>query len=276
MSTIESVLGPLETSKLGFTLSHEHIVVSSAGIPQIYPEFIQRDESIAEAIKVLTHAKTEGLDSIIDVTTLDLGRDIHMLEQVSKESGVNIICATGTWRDIPRAFWNAPIGKVADLYKREISTGIEDTNIKAGIIKVANDTGGVTREGEIILRAAARAQKETGVPISTHTWAPDRVGEQQVRIFEDEIGKMNRSITDTRGSILAVSQFTLAADTTRGNRPGFSAGADFVSAERMYEHFISKIINLGLPTETGRFRTNMQIALVNDGPVTIWIDTASR
>ena len=116
MSTIESVLGPLETSKLGFTLSHEHIVVSSAGIPQIYPEFIQRDESIAEAIRVLTHAKTEGLDSIIDVTTLDLGRDIHMLEQVSKESGVNIICATGTWRDIPRAFWNAPIGKVADLY----------------------------------------------------------------------------------------------------------------------------------------------------------------
>ncbi len=105
-------------------------------------------------------------------------------------------------------------------------------------------------------------------------WLAQKIS--KLRIFEDETGKMNRSITDTRGSILAVSQFTLAADTTRGNRPGFSAGADFVSAERMYEHFISKIINLGLPTETGRFRTNMQIALVNDGPVTIWIDTASR
>ena len=188
MSNIESVLGPMETSDLGFTLSHEHIVVSSAGIPQIYPEFIQREDSITEAIKVLSEAKDEGLDSIIDVTTLDLGRDIHMLAKVSKESGVNIICATGTWRDIPRVFWNASIDSVATLYKREITTGIEDTNIKAGIIKVANDVGGVTREGEVILRAAARAQRETGVPISTHTWAPDRVGEQQGRVFEGSFG----------------------------------------------------------------------------------------
>ncbi|MDE0745635.1 MAG: phosphotriesterase-related protein, partial [SAR202 cluster bacterium] len=129
---------------------------------------------------------------IIDVTTLDLGRDIDMLSKVSKESGVNIICATGTWRDIPRVFWNASVDSVATLYKREITTGIEGTNIKAGIIKVANDVGGVTREGEVILRAAARAQKETGVPISTHTWAPDRVGEQQVRVFEDEKVDLNR------------------------------------------------------------------------------------
>ena len=192
MSKVESVLGPMETSDLGFTLSHEHIVVSSAGIPQIYPEFIQREDSITEAIKVLSEAKEEGLDSIIDVTTLDLGRDINMLAKVSKESGVNIICATGTWRDIPRVFWNASVDSVATLYKREITTGIEGTDIKAGIIKVANDVGGVTREGEVILRAAARAQKETGVPISTHTWAPDRVGEQQVRVFEDEKVDLNR------------------------------------------------------------------------------------
>ncbi len=192
MTKIESVNGTIDTSELGFTLSHEHVVVSSAGIPQIYPEFIQREESINEGIRALSAAKAEGLDSIIDVTTLDLGRDIHMLEKVSRESGVNIICATGTWRDIPRAFWNATSDSVAALYTREIKVGIEGTDIKAGIIKVANDVGGVTREGEIILRAAARAQKETGVPISTHTWAPDRVGEQQVRIFEDEKVDLNR------------------------------------------------------------------------------------
>ena len=69
---------------------------------------------------------------------------------------------------------------IAPLYIREIEEGIENTGIKAGIIKVANDMGGVTEEGEIILRAAARAQKATDVPISTHTWAPERVGEQQV------------------------------------------------------------------------------------------------
>ena len=115
-----------------------------------------------------------------------------MIEQVSRESGVNIICATGTWRDIPRVFWTATPDMIAPLYIREIEEGIEGTGIKAAIIKVANDMGGVTPEGEIILRAAARAQKATGVPISTHTWAPERVGEQQVRIFEDEGVDLNR------------------------------------------------------------------------------------
>ena len=192
MVRIQSVLGPIDSSDLGFTLSHEHVVVSSAGIPHIYPEFIRRDESITEGIKQLREAKKEGLNSIIDVSTIDLGRDIRLIEQVSRESGINIICATGTWRDIPRAFWNATPDSVAKLYKREIEVGIEDTGIKAGIIKVANDMGGVTREGEVILRAAARTQKATGIPISTHTWAPDRVGEQQVRIFEDEGVDLNR------------------------------------------------------------------------------------
>ena len=81
---------------------------------------------------------------------------------------------------------------IAPLYIREIEEGIEGTDIKAAIIKVANDVGGVTPEGEIILRAAARAQKATGVPISTHTWAPERVGEQQVAIFEDEGVDLNK------------------------------------------------------------------------------------
>ncbi len=122
----------------------------------------------------------------MDVTTIDLGRDIGMLQEVSRSSGVQIICATGTWLDIPRVFWRASPDMVASLFIREITQGIENTGVKAGIIKVANDIGGVTREGEIILRAAARAQKATSVPISTHTWAPERVGDQQVRIFEDE------------------------------------------------------------------------------------------
>ncbi len=115
-----------------------------------------------------------------------------MLQEVSRSSGVQIICATGTWLDIPRVFWRASPDMVASLFIREITQGIENTGVKAGIIKVANDIGGVTQEGEIILRAAARAQKATSVPISTHTWAPERVGDQQVRIFEDEGLDLNR------------------------------------------------------------------------------------
>ena len=192
MATINSVLGPMDTADLGFTLSHEHVIVTSAGIQYVYPEFIDRAGTVERGIADLNTAYSEGLRTIIDVTTLDLGRDIRLLEQVSRESGVNIICATGTWRDIPRVFWTSTPDMIAPLYIREIEEGIENTGIKAGIIKVANDMGGVTDEGEIILRAAARAQKSTSVPISTHTWAPERVGEQQVAVFEDEGVDLNR------------------------------------------------------------------------------------
>ena len=182
----------MDTSDMGFTLSHEHVLVTSAGIQYVYPEFIDREGTINRAVTEFKQAYSEGLRTIVDVTTIDLGRDIRMLEQVSRESGINIICATGTWRDIPRVFWSATPDMIAPLYIREIEEGIEGTGIKAAIIKVANDVGGVTPEGEIILRAAARAQKATGVPISTHTWAPERVGEQQVRIFEEEGVDLNR------------------------------------------------------------------------------------
>ena len=192
MTTVNSVLGPLDTSELGFTLSHEHVLVASAGIQYVYPEFIEREATIDRAVAQLTEAYGEGLRTIVDVTTIDLGRDIRMLEEVSRKTGVQMICATGTWRDIPRAFWTASPDMIAPLYIREVQEGIEGTGIKAGVIKVANDVGGVTAEGEIILRAAARAQRETGVPISTHTWAPERVGEQQVKIFEEEGVDLNR------------------------------------------------------------------------------------
>ena len=186
MATVSSVLGPIDTAEMGFTLSHEHVLVGSAGIQYVYPEFMARDTIIERGIRDLKEAYDEGLRTIIDVTTIDLGRDIRLLEEVSRGSGVQIICATGTWRDIPRVFWSADPDDIAPLYIREIEEGIEGTGIKAGVIKVANDVGGVTPEGEIILRAAARAHKATGAPISTHTWAPERVGEQQVRIFEEE------------------------------------------------------------------------------------------
>ncbi len=192
MALINSVLGPLDTADLGFTLSHEHVLTASAGIQQTFPEFIDRAGAIEEGVTQLRAAYAEGVRTIVDVTTMDLGRDIRLLEEVSRRSSVNIIPATGIWRDIPRVFWGAAPDTIALLLIREIQVGIEGTGIKAGIIKVANDVDGVTPEGAVILRAAARAQKATGVPISTHTWAPERVGEQQVRIFEDEGIDLNR------------------------------------------------------------------------------------
>jgi len=95
-----------------------------------------------------------------------------------------------------------------------------------------------------------------------------------LRIFEDELGKMNRSALEVGGSVLAVSQFTLYGDVRRGKRPSFDAAAPPDQALRLYEFFVQRIQNAGLRCETGRFQETMQVELVNDGPVTILLDSA--
>jgi D-tyrosyl-tRNA(Tyr) deacylase len=95
----------------------------------------------------------------------------------------------------------------------------------------------------------------------------------RLRIFEDADGKMNRALLDTGGGALVVSQFTLAADTSRGNRPGFSTAAPPAEGERLYQHFARALAALGPNVETGIFGADMAVTLTNDGPVTIWLDT---
>ena len=95
----------------------------------------------------------------------------------------------------------------------------------------------------------------------------------KLRVFKDENGKMNRSVRDIEGSALVVSQFTLAADTSRGNRPGFSTAAAPADGQRLYEYFAAQVQAQGVPVATGRFGADMKVSLVNDGPITIWMDT---
>ena len=95
----------------------------------------------------------------------------------------------------------------------------------------------------------------------------------KLRIFQDENGKMNRSVLDIGGAALVVSQFTLAADTSRGNRPGFSAAAPPDEGSRLYEYFVTQLASKGIPVQTGQFGADMKVALVNDGPVTIWMES---
>ncbi|MBD3803943.1 MAG: D-tyrosyl-tRNA(Tyr) deacylase [Thioclava sp.] len=98
----------------------------------------------------------------------------------------------------------------------------------------------------------------------------------KLRIFKDDADKMNRAVGDIGGACLVVSQFTLAADTSRGNRPGFSSAAPPEIGNRLYEHFAAHLASLGLPVQTGEFGADMKVALLNDGPVTIWMDSADR
>jgi phosphotriesterase-related protein len=192
MATVETVLGPVDERELGTILSHEHVIVSMGADNRNYPWMFDRELTLQQAIAEVGAAKAGGVDAIIDLTTPDLGRDVEMVREVARATGVHIVAATGIWRDVPRSFWERDLDAIAGIFVREIEVGIGDSGIKAGAIKVANDMGGVTPEGERILRGAARALKLTGCPISTHHWAPEEVGSQQVRIFQEEGAPMDR------------------------------------------------------------------------------------
>jgi phosphotriesterase-related protein len=174
------------------TLSHEHVLVSMGEDNHHYPWRYDWEKTRENCVRELKEAKAGGIDSMIDLTTPDLGRDVTFVRDMARESGMNVIVATGIWRDVPRSFWARDLDEIAEIFVHEIEVGIGDTQIKAGAIKVANDMGGVTPEGEQILRGAARALKRTGCPISTHHWAPEQVGTRQVEIFREEGAPMDR------------------------------------------------------------------------------------
>jgi len=133
-------------------------------------------------------------------------------------------------------------------------------------VQVENKVVGRIDRGLLILVCAMAGDTETDAQklVSKMT---------KLRIFADENDKMNRSIIDISGAALVVSQFTLAADTTRGNRPGFSQAANPDDGRKLYEYVVKQIENSGIHVETGEFGANMQISLINDGPATFWIDT---
>lgn len=189
---IETASGPIAPEALGFTLSHEHVLVSMGADNFHYPWLYDRAKTRVNAVHELSEAKAGGVDAIIDLTTPDLGRDVAFVRDVAAEAGLHVVVATGIWRDVPRSFWARDPERIADIFCREIEVGIGDTGIKAGVIKVANDAEGVRPEAEGVLRGAARACKRTGCPISTHQWAPAEVGRRQVDIFREEGAPMDR------------------------------------------------------------------------------------
>lgn len=133
-------------------------------------------------------------------------------------------------------------------------------------VTVAGETAGEIGPGLLILVCAM-----PGDTVQTAERLAAKVS--KLRLFRDAEGRMNLSLAQTGGGALVVSQFTLAADTSRGNRPGFSGAAAPGEAEALYLHFAQALRDLGHPVETGRFGTEMTVDLTNDGPVTIWLDT---
>lgn len=136
-------------------------------------------------------------------------------------------------------------------------------------VSVAGETVGRIGRGLLVLVCAMQGDTEAAAEKLAARVA-------RLRIFRDAADKMNLSVRDVAGAALVVSQFTLAADTRSGNRPGFSTAAPPDQGEALYLRFAAALRTEGVPVETGRFGADMRVALVNDGPVTIWMDSADR
>ena len=135
-------------------------------------------------------------------------------------------------------------------------------------VRIGGETVGAVDAGLVVFVCAMQGDGD-----GEAVWLARKV--VNLRIFRDAEGRMNRSLLDTGGSALVVSQFTLAAEC-RGNRPGFSTAAAPAEGERLYGRFVAEVGGYGVTVATGRFGADMAVSLVNDGPVTIWLDTADR
>jgi len=133
-------------------------------------------------------------------------------------------------------------------------------------VTVRGETAGEIGQGLLVLLGVGQNDSEA---------AADYLAEKVagLRVFEDEAGRMNRAVVEVGGAVLVVSQFTLLGDVRRGKRPSFDAAAPPELARQLYEYFVGKLRAAGLRCETGRFRETMQVELVNDGPVTILLDS---
>ena len=215
MPAINTVNGVIETSRLGVTLMHEHVFVLSPEIMQNYPESWRDEEArIVDAVNRLNELKSRGIDSIVDLTVIGLGRYIPRIRRVAEQTDINIVAATGvyTYNDVPMYFHFRGPGTdlggpelMTDMFVRDIEEGIANTGVKAAILKCATDKPGLTPGVERVLRAIAHAHRQTGAPISTHTHARTRRGLEQQVIFKAEGVDLSRVIIGHSGDTTDIS-----------------------------------------------------------------------
>lgn len=138
--------------------------------------------------------------------------------------------------------------------------------VSSASVKVSSDITGQIGPGLLVFLGVHRDDGDQEI-----RWMSDKI--KNLRIFEDDEGKMNRSLIDTGGAMLVVSQFTLYGDCRKGRRPGYSAAASPEHANALYEQFIKHVAESGIETASGKFQAHMDVSLVNDGPVTLLLDS---
>jgi phosphotriesterase-related protein len=209
MAQVNTVRGPIDGRHLGRTLMHEHIFVLSPDIEKTSQEWNEETEQ-SRAVAKLRELKERGIDTLVDLTVIGLGRYIPRVAAIAEQvPDINVVVATGvyTYNEVPMYFHFQGPGTIlggpepmVEVFVREIREGIGDTAVKAGILKCASDRPGITPGVERVLRAVAQAHRVTGVPITTHTpTPPEPWGLEQQRIFKEEGVDLTRVVIGHSG-----------------------------------------------------------------------------
>jgi phosphotriesterase-related protein len=196
VTAVPTVLGPVPVDRLGTTLMHEHVFVLTLDSQANWPGEWDEEARVAEAIAKLRELRAAGVTTIVDPTVDGLGRNVARIARINAEvPDLNIIVATGvyTYTDVPHYFtFRGPVVSpdlpepMVDLFVRDIEHGIQGTGVRAGLLKCAIDTPGLTAGVERVMRAVAAAHRATGVPVMVHTHPGTRTGLDVARVLGEE------------------------------------------------------------------------------------------
>lgn len=186
--SVQTARGPVEPSDLGVTLAHEHLRTRHESVAAQWPHLFDEDAEVRAIARVLESAHERGVRTLCDATVMGLGRDMQLVARVAEATSVNVVVATGiyTFADLPPYFAGRSVDVMADAFVHDITVGIQRTPIRAGFLKCATEHAQLSEPTEKVLRATARAQRRTGVPIMTHSAPRTRNGALQLDVLEDE------------------------------------------------------------------------------------------
>ncbi|SJN11806.1 probable phosphotriesterase [Leucobacter sp. 7(1)] len=272
--TVTTMRGPIDAEGLGFTLMHEHLFVRSLETAQNYSTTWDSDDvRVADAVRQLEAVRADGVSAIVDLTVLGIGRDIRLMDRVAQEVGLHIIAATGAYvlDRLPYHFRFHPPTRNGDLaaglaewFVRDIEEGIAGTRIRAGVIKCATDTAGMTEDVVASVRAAAITANHTGALIMTHADAALRNGHDQQRIFVQEGVDLSRVVIGHVGDSTDLNYHRSLMDS------GMTIGLDRFGLGLSTSERVAAIVTLCREGYSDRMVLSHDAACHSE-----WIDTAT-
>jgi phosphotriesterase-related protein len=189
LRAVQTVTGRVRAADLGRTLIHEHVLIGFPGwqLDALAPRYVRAD-AMARAVDQMQELRDLGVGTFVDPCPMDLGRDVEFLAELSQRSGLRIVCTTGAYFEaegMTYTFRHMPVEEITAIYIKEISEGVGDTGIRAGAVKIATGAHGISDYERKLVVAGARAARETGVPLISHTQEAS-CGHEQIDLVTGE------------------------------------------------------------------------------------------